>query len=241
MNAINHARRNGSRGVPLAVVFSLAIGLAITIHLPARAGYQVIHTFTGGTSDGAHPLGSLIQSGSTLYGTTRDGGSSDYGTIFQVGTDGSGFSLLHNFTGGSSDGAIPAADLIRSGSTLYGTTAGGGHSGSPPNTGGTIFRVGTDGSGFSLLHSFTGVDGETVQGSLIQSGSTLYGMAVYGGSNGRGTIFKVGTDGSAFSLLHSFTGGSGDGGTPYGSLFQSGSILYGMTSGIANGDGGTIF
>ena len=44
-------------------------------------------------------------SGSTLYGTTDDGGSSDDGTVFKVNTDGTGYTVLKNFTG--SDGANP--------------------------------------------------------------------------------------------------------------------------------------
>ena len=46
-------------------------------------------------------------SGSTLYGTTTDGGSSGDGTVFKVNTDGTGYTVLKNFTG--SDGAYPYA------------------------------------------------------------------------------------------------------------------------------------
>jgi uncharacterized repeat protein (TIGR03803 family) len=62
--------------------------------------------------------------GSTLYGTTTQGGSSNLGTVFQINTDGSGFSLLHEFSG--SDGGSPQDDLTLFGSTLYGTTLFGG-------------------------------------------------------------------------------------------------------------------
>jgi len=60
------------------------------------------------------------------------------------------FTTLHNFTGGSDDGASPKAGLIMSGNTLYGTEQGGGTS-----SNGTVFAVNTDGTGFTILHSFT--------------------------------------------------------------------------------------
>ena len=37
---------------------------------PVRADYSVLHSFMGGTSDGATPYGALLLSGSDLYGMT---------------------------------------------------------------------------------------------------------------------------------------------------------------------------
>jgi uncharacterized repeat protein (TIGR03803 family) len=70
----------------------------------------------------------------TLYGTTPFGGTSGNGTVFTIKTDGTGFTTLHNFTGGA-DGANPSAGLVLSGNTLYGTE-GGGSSGN-----GTVFSL----------------------------------------------------------------------------------------------------
>src|SRR6266446_2534070 len=120
-------------------------------------GFTNVHNFTalvgpypGTNSDGANPQAGLILSGNTLYGTAGDGGNSNYGTVFTVNTDGTGFTNLHSFTG--SDGAGPQAELITSssGNTLYGTAWGGGSSGA-----GTVFAVNSDGTGFTNLHSFT--------------------------------------------------------------------------------------
>jgi len=203
-------------------------------------GYSLLHSFGGtfGGVDGAFPHGSLIQSGSTLYGMTAGGDVPGDATIFKLNTDGSGYGLLHAFAGGNLDGAEPIGSLIQSGSTLYGMTEYGGSSNL-----GTLFEVNTDGSGFRVLRSFAGGggDGSEPEGSLIQSGSVLYGMTPYGGSSNLGTLFEVNTDGSGFSILHSFVGGSSDGARPFGSLIQSGSTLYGMTAGGDSGGDGTIF
>src|SRR6266478_4408926 len=91
--------------------------------------FKTLHSFTpsspyytNNNSDGAYPYAGLItnSSGTTLYGTAYNGGSSSNGTVFAVNTDGTGFTILHSFTGGS-DRANPYAGLILSGHTLYGT------------------------------------------------------------------------------------------------------------------------
>jgi uncharacterized repeat protein (TIGR03803 family) len=137
------------------------------------SGFTLIREFAAGGNDGANPEGSLILSGSTLYGMTTYGGDTGVGTIFSIATNGSGFTLLHEFAGGGSDGKRPLhSNLIISGSTLYGTTYNGGDADL-----GTIFSIATNGSGFTLLHEYEGnSDGSLPDGGLILSGSTLYGM-----------------------------------------------------------------
>jgi uncharacterized repeat protein (TIGR03803 family) len=203
-------------------------------------GFTLIHSFADNNTDGARPSGSLTLSGSTLFGVTKIGGINNggNGTIYSVNTDGSGYSVLHSFTGSTTDGGFPGSGLTLSGTTLYGVTSDLTGSGT---SSGTIFSMNTDGSGFTLLHSFSGgsADGANPFGSLTLSGSTLYGMTFFGGSGSNGTIFSISTSGTGFNLLHSFTGSSTDGANPTGSLTLSGSTLYGMTQ--SGGLGGTIF
>src|ERR1035437_3646025 len=105
--------------------------------------FTTVHSFTS-VSDGANPVAGLILSGTTLYGTAYQGGSSGVGTVFAVQTNGTGFTNLHSFTAFlnyiNSDGANPTAGLILSGNTLYGAAYNGGSSGY-----GTVFAVHTNG------------------------------------------------------------------------------------------------
>jgi uncharacterized repeat protein (TIGR03803 family) len=99
--------------------------------------FKTLYAFTatdgnGDNSDGARPYSALILSGNTLYGTTPFGGANAYGTVFAINTDGTGFTNLYSFTGGS-DGGNPWGSLVLSGNTLYGTA----------NVGGTIGYYGT--------------------------------------------------------------------------------------------------
>ncbi len=79
---------------------------------------------------------------------------------------------------------------------------------------------------FTVLHKFTGSDGDYPQGDLVFSGSTLYGVAENAGNNHAGNVFAVNTDGSNFSVLHSFTNSDG---YPNVGLAINGSTLYGTT------------
>jgi uncharacterized repeat protein (TIGR03803 family) len=224
-------------------------------------GFAIVHTFTVANppfftnSDGWYPYAGLVLSTNTLYGTAFGGGSSGYGTVFAVNTDGTGFRTLYSFTapigtagvegnGTNSDGGYPYNALVLSGNTLYGTAqeAGGGAGN------GTVFAVNTDGTGFRTLHSFTataGASGDSGNGTnsdgadpggLILSGNTLYGTAPFGGTSGNGTLFAINTNGTGFTTLYNFTAGSGtspfvtnsDGAEPHQGLVFSGNTLYGM-------------
>ena len=205
--------------------------------------YQNLVSFTGtgGTAIGDLPHGSLTLSGTMLYGMTLQGGANFFGNVFSAGTGGTNYQNLVSFTGtsGSASGQHPQGSLTLDGTTLYGMTGEGGAIGF-----GNVFTVGTDGTNYQNLISFTGTSGtasgQDPLGSLTLSGTTLYGMTQNGGADAAGNIFSVGIDGSDYRNLYSFTGGS-DGGKPTGDLTLSGGTLFGMTSvGGANNDG-TLF
>jgi uncharacterized repeat protein (TIGR03803 family) len=73
-----------------------------------------------------------------MFGMTYGGGANGIGTVFQMNTDGSGFSLLHSFAGGATDGKRPFGSLVLGGSTLYGMTERGGLAGDGL---GTVFSI----------------------------------------------------------------------------------------------------
>jgi uncharacterized repeat protein (TIGR03803 family) len=194
-------------------------------------GYVVLHNFAGG-SEGEHPYADLTLSGSVLYGTTPNGGSSNVGTVFKLNTDGTGYTVLKNFA--YTDGASPYAGLTLSGNALYGTTYSGGSSNN-----GTVFKLNTDGTGYTVLKNFTGSDGAFPHADLTLFGTTLYGTTQGGGTANAGTVFRVNTDGSSYTVLKNFSGGDGSG--PYASPAFSGSTLYGTTSHGGNVGEGIVF
>jgi uncharacterized repeat protein (TIGR03803 family) len=203
------------------------------------APVTLLHSFAGG-ADGSQPNASgpgLVWDGAALYGTTFNGGPNDGGTVFKVNDDGSGYQVLHSFAGGTSDGRSPQAGLVLSGSTLYGTTSAGGAAGVGS---GTVFSIGTDGSGFGVLHAASDPNGKGPQGGLVKNGGTLYGTTLLGGAGNNGVVFSMSSAGGGYQVLHSFAGGPADGRNAVTGLTLSGSTLYGTTG--AGGDGGgTVF
>jgi len=210
-------------------------------------------------TNGQYPAG-IIVSGNTIYGISSDGGTNGYGTysgygaIYSMKTDGSLYSNLYDFTPvfsylnpTNSDGAFPSHSPTRIGNTLYGTTTEGGYFGS-----GTIFKINTDGTAYTVLHHFsatngiaaTNTDGNDPESALLYWNNALYGTASKGGRSGNGTVFKVNLDGSGFTTLHNFSstsnssGTNSDGATPLGNLIVSSNTVYGTTSmGGTNADG----
>ncbi|HSY17924.1 MAG TPA: choice-of-anchor tandem repeat GloVer-containing protein [Candidatus Acidoferrales bacterium] len=211
-------------------------------------GFTNVVSFNNpGPGTGSEPLAGVVSSSNVLYGLTEFGGGFNQGALFAVNAVGGGFSDLVSFdpytTGPSgllnSDGLFPQSRLIASGSTLYGTAENGG-----TNSAGTVFAY-TLGTGFKVLHYFTSAvtgtnqDGAYPFDGLVLSGSTLYGVTRYGGTNGFGVVYAINTDGTGFTNLYNFTGGR-DGANPNGPLAVWGNTLIGTaTGGISTN--GTLF
>jgi uncharacterized repeat protein (TIGR03803 family) len=188
-----------------------------TIYSIDTAGnFTLIYSFPGGAA-GAAPYGSLIQlSNGTFYGTTALGGTSNSGTIFEM-VPGNNPVVLHSFNG-STDGAQPFGGMyLAVDGFLYGNTSTGG-----PNGAGTTFRMATDGSQFTVLHSFPAFagDGANPQAAMTQGADGfLYATTLNGGTYNQGAIFKMDTSGSV-TILHNLNGTT-DGGHPYSVLVQA--------------------
>lgn len=211
--------------------------------------YAVLHRFPDKTvgEDGVFPRGPLTLSGSTLYGATFDSYPEGGGVLFKINTYGSGYTILHHFNDPFS-GFYPSDDLTISGSTLYGTVLSV-QKGS--RTGGGIFKINTDGSGYAVLHHFNNIPDNIdyymsgwgrpePRTAPILVGETLYGITTRGGiyswfvdswdSYGGGIVYRVDMDGSNYIILHAFGDESrtDDGAYPV-ALTVADNRLYGMT------------
>jgi len=127
-----------------------------------------------------------------LYGTTYRGGSPGYGNVWKLSKKGK-VTVLHSFVGGTSDGLWPEAGVIMDAKgNLYGvTTAGGSGTACGKYACGTVYELSKNGT-LTLLHSFTGADGDyPIGGLILDANGNLYGTTVYGGRDGYGTVFKL--------------------------------------------------
>jgi uncharacterized repeat protein (TIGR03803 family) len=201
-------------------------------------GFTLLRSLSPAT-DGGYPMAGLIQGiDGRLYGTTELGGPQNGGSLFAIAANGTGFTTLWWFTGGN-EGVYPYAGVVQGADNrLYGMASAGGSNG-----GGTIYAIEADGTGISVLHSFTyATDGGDPQGGLIQgTDGRLYGMADGGGANSDGTIFAIATDGTGFTVLRSLAVAT-DGLASAGGLIQGrDGRLYGTGDSGGIDDNGTIF
>ncbi len=194
--------------------------------------YTVLHT-NNAVTEGSSPFSGLLQANDgALYGMTRIGGSNNFGTIFKLNTNGSGFQVLHGFSGYVNDGRNPYGSLVQaSNGALCGITFTGG-----TNNAGTVFKINPDGGGYVQLYSFGGgSDGAgPAVGLTLGIDGFLYGTTESGGTPGSGTIFRIGLDGSGYKQLYNFPN-NGDGKVPDASFVRGAApdgavIFYGTTS-----------
>ena len=175
-------------------------GTVFSINLDGT-GYTTLYSFGSVVNDGAYPQAGLTVVGSKLYGTTAgnysvdsvgSGDPYDYGTVFAINLDGTGYTNLYAFGTFQNDGISPNSTLAVIGSTLYGTTRNGGSTGD-----GTIFSIKTDGTGYSLLFQFNYyANAQNPSAGVTPVGSTLFGTAPYGADNS-GILYALTTSGAA--------------------------------------------
>jgi uncharacterized repeat protein (TIGR03803 family) len=192
-----------------------------------------------GPSNGSYPYGSLIVGNNgKLYGMTREGGTSNSGTIFEFDPAGAGTLIKKiNFTG--ANGSYPMGSLTAGGNgKLYGMTPDGG-----TNSLGTLFEFDPGGAGTltkKIDFNGKGTGSEPLGSLAIGSNGKLYGMTNKGGVSDLGTLFEFDLTGTLIKKID--FNETVNGGYPYGNLIESANgKFYGMTlyGGINNF--GTLF
>ncbi len=217
-------------------------------------GYATLHNFGSIMNDGNQPQSPVIQGldgalygATTLGGASAIGGTSGLGTVYKLSTNGADHTILHSFMPSGGDGQIPYTAGLVSGKdgVLYGTTQQGGSTANWGSSGlGTIFRLNPDGTGFAIIHSFTGgaTDGALPNSAMVMgTDGILYGTTGVGGENNQGVVFRLNAQGGGFQLLHHF-GGTNDGRYPWAPLIQANDGgLFGTTTSGGDNNLGTVF
>jgi uncharacterized repeat protein (TIGR03803 family) len=167
-----------------------------------------VYSFGGGNDGQAPDAGLIFDQVGNLYGTTALGGSTlscdgqtlGCGTVFELSppaAPGGAWTerILYSFTG-ASDGGLPQAPVVLDNAgNLYGSTAQGGDRSCLC---GTVFELVPSGAGAStetVLHTFTGIngDGGFPGGAdlFLNKAGELVGTTEEGGSQFAGTVFGL--------------------------------------------------
>ena len=169
------------------------------------SGFTVVRSFNASGYDGSRPIAAPLQGADgALYGTTYDGGRYNVGAVFKMAADGSGCTVLHDFSTRWPTGRHLAPRSSKALTAPSWHDAGGGI-----NSQGTVFKLDGDGTGYRILRSFTGTGGGPQPGTLLEaSDGWLYGVTAAGGNTNAGTLFKMTTEGTGYVVLFSFPGGA---------------------------------
>jgi uncharacterized repeat protein (TIGR03803 family) len=210
-------------------------GLGVVFEVSPAGAEKVLYRFH--SADGCSPYAGLIRDAKgNLYGTTGACGAYGFGTVFEI-TKQDTATVLYSFTGGA-DGGQPIAGLVRDAEgNLYGTTNEGGATGCFGLGCGTVFMV-TPAGKETVLHTFTGSDGENPAAALVRDAKgNLYGTTGQAGALCCGTVFKI-TPSEKLTTLFSFDYTDGSGPGPNRLVRDDEGNFYGTTSvGGASGDG----
>jgi uncharacterized repeat protein (TIGR03803 family) len=189
-----------------------------------------LHSFN--STDGSSPEAPLTQSSDgNFYGTTYNGGTEGYGTVFKM-TPAGKLTTLHIF--GDPDGRAITAGLVQDArGNFYGATTLGGVNGY-----GSVYSITPQGS-VTILHAFGATDGASPNALALGTDGNLYGTTISGGAHTDGILFEV-TPLGAFNTLYTFNGSNGA--DSFAALLQAtDGNFYGTTRVGGSKNDGTIF
>ena len=162
-----------------------AFNAGTVFQLAAAGGTpNILHSFdnsTNGAFNGYKPIGPVMFAGNgRLYGTTSVGGQHGQGVVYEL-TSAGAYTVVHSFQDNSQvmEGTNATAGLLQgSNDLLYGVMSAGGSSGF-----GTLFKVNTTGTIFTVLHNFDKTSGGTPFSTpTLHTNGKIYGLTHTGGA-----------------------------------------------------------
>jgi len=234
--------------ITIAGLVGLVAALSL-VGIAQAATEKVLYSFSGGADGKLPEAGLIFDTGGNLYGTTFEGGSAGFGSVFKLSPNPGGTwseSVIYSFQLGSGGTGPIGSLVIDHAGNLYGTASGGGDGGE-----GTVFEVSPNGDGTwteTTIHTFFCCsDGSGSYANLIfDAAGNLYGTTRNGGSFDGGVVFELtpaaGGNWSEGVIYNFPLNASGGGyGSQGGLVIDSTGNLYGTTQFAGPADDGAAF
>lgn len=155
-----------------------------------------------GATNGANPVGTLVEVGGKAYGLTiLGGGTSNSGCLFEYDFN-TTITKRVTFDNATQTGGYPVGSLYAVGTKLYGSTATG-----------VIFSFETTNNQFTPIHTLTYDQGSSPNGEFRQGAAAnlLYTTTPNGGANQYGTIIELNTTTGVVTKKSDFSAATGIG------------------------------
>jgi uncharacterized repeat protein (TIGR03803 family) len=207
-----------------------AFNRGTVFQLTTKGKLKIIYSFDADTHGGI-PIGPVMQAADgKFYGTNSGGGTFGQGVVYSV-TTGGALKVLHNFQS-ATEGYNSTAGLVQgSNKFLYGVLSSGG-----VNNLGSLFKINTTGTTFSILHSFDkGSGGAPYATPTLHTNGKIYGVTQTGGPQNStyGVVYSFDDSLKPFASLVVIW--SGKVGTQVGVLGQGFSSATGVKFGSVAG------
>jgi len=165
---------------------------------------------TNKINSGVYPYSGLtLGTDGNFYGTTYEGGSAGFGTVFKVTASGK-ITTLYSFTGFNC--CAYAAPIEGFDGNYYGTTSDGGG-----EVFGTVYKM-TPAGKVTFIYTFDGTY-RYPEALTLGTDGNFYGTILGGSAAPYGGVFKI-TPGGKFTVLYNFKS-TPDGETPKGAIIQA--------------------
>ena len=204
--------------------------------------------FTGkdGAFIGKQPVSDLtLGTNGNLWGTTWNGGSDDWGTVFEIAPSTGTFTHVAEFNARNRVGLWPETQLAADGEgNLWGTANGGGQNGH-----GSIYKVNARTGELTSVVAFSGMEGsaqgKSARGDLLPDGAGgFFGACDFGGRGTLGVVYHFEIKSGAYTVLKDIADAApnAEGSDPRGTLVSDGAgWLWGGTRDGGAQQSGTIY
>ena len=150
----------------------------------------VLHNF-GATGDAVGPFTGVVRGLNGAFYGCASWGKNGFGAVYSLTAESE--QVLYNFGDqrGDPSAASVCAVTVDATGTLYGTANSGGANGK-----GAVFKVTPPAAGQTdwtetVLHSFTGSDGQSPSSAPLKRAKVLYGVTDLGGTGAKGTAYTL--------------------------------------------------